>query len=75
MKSVEKQYGDHFLQPSSLSALIKIQYFVKVKTEYDVICLCCSPTPKAIININLAPSQNSVNLNYAPPSDFQMVVG
>lgn len=75
MKSVEKQYGDHFLQPTTLSALIKIQYFVKVKTEYDVLCLCCSPTPKAIIHINLAPGQSNINLPYAPPSDFQMVVG
>ena len=75
MKSVEKQYGDHFLQPTTVSALIKMQYFVKVKTEYDVICLCCSPTPKAIIHINLAPGQGNINLPYAPPSDFQMVVG
>ena len=45
----KKFYGEQFLQSTTDAFYIQMQYFIKLKTEFDVMCLCYSPTPKALL--------------------------
>lgn len=53
-KKLQKRYGDYFLQPTTKTQLIRCDYFVQIKPEYNVTCLCCSSVPKVSLPITLA---------------------
>lgn len=54
MKALKKHYGDRFLQATTHSTLIQLSYYIKVKTEYDVLCMAYSEAPKVLLQIQLA---------------------
>lgn len=74
MKKKEKQYADHFLQPTTESQLIRCTYFLKVFPRFKVWMQDCSSPPKVLLPVQLVPPiGDRFNFEYA--SSFMIPEG
>lgn len=60
-------------QPVTHGYIVKNEYFIAIRTEYDG-CTCCTDTPTARVPLTILPEVNPNCYGFQPPANFQPMV-